>query len=93
MESKYSLKKILPVLFGFWIMGFVDVIGISVSYAKEQFGWSEIRAGLLPFMVFFWFLVLSVPVASLMNRFGRKNAVLLSMLFYFYGYGTALFFV
>lgn len=33
-------------------MGFVDVIGISVSYAKEQFGWSEIRAGLLPFMVF-----------------------------------------
>lgn len=85
MKSRYSLKKVLPVLFGFWIMGFVDVIGISVSYAKEQFGWSEIRAGFLPFMVFFWFLVLSVPVASLMNRFGRKNVVLLSMLFTFVG--------
>lgn len=91
MKRNYSLKNALPVLFGFWIMGFVDVIGISVSYAKEQFGWSETQAGFLPFMVFFWFLVLSVPVASLMNRLGRKNTVLLSMLFTFVGMALPYF--
>lgn len=91
MKNEYSLKSALPVLFGFWIMGFVDVIGISVSYAKEQFGWSETQAGFLPFMVFFWFLILSVPVASLMNRLGRKNTVLLSMLFTFVGMALPYF--
>jgi len=37
-------------------------------------------ANLLPSMVFFWFLVFSVPTGLLMNKIGRKNTVLLSLL-------------
>lgn len=91
MKKQISLKSVLPVLFGFWVMGFADVIGISVTYAKEEFSWSETQAGFLPFMVFFWFLFLSVPVASLMNRIGRKNTVLFSMLFTFVGMALPYF--
>lgn len=34
-------SKILPVLFGFFIMGFCDLVGVSVTYAKDYFSWSE----------------------------------------------------
>ena len=48
-------SKILPVLFGFFIMGFCDLVGVSVTYAKDYFSWSETQAGFLPSMVFIWF--------------------------------------
>ena len=92
MRTQTSIKNILPVLFGFWVMGFADVIGISVAYVKEQFAWNETEAGFLPFMVFIWFLVLSVPVAVLMNCIGRKVTVLVSMVFTFVGMVLPFFF-
>jgi len=79
MKSNKISSAILPVLFGFFIMGFVDVVGISTSYVKADFHLSETVANLLPSMVFFWFLILSVPTAILMNKIGRKNMVLVSM--------------
>lgn len=85
MEQKNKFIYILPVMFGFFIMGFCDLVGISVTYAQEQFQWTETQAGFLPSMVFLWFFVLSVPTAMLMNKLGRKNTVLLSMLFTFAG--------
>ena len=39
------MKKILPVLFAFFVMGFCDVVGIATSYVKLDFGWSETMAG------------------------------------------------
>lgn len=45
MEQKNKFIYILPVMFGFFIMGFCDLVGISVTYAKEQFQWTETQAG------------------------------------------------
>lgn len=73
-----SLSKLLPVLFCFFVMGFCDVVGISTSYVKHDFGLSETAAGFIPSMVFIWFLLLSVPAALVMNRAGRKNMVQIS---------------
>ena len=47
MEQKNKFIYILPVMFGFFIMGFCDLVGISVTYAKEQFQWTETQAGFL----------------------------------------------
>lgn len=80
-----SIQKVLPVLFGFFIMGFCDLVGVSVTYAKDMFGWSETQAGFLPSMVFIWFFLLSVPAAILANKIGRKNTVMISMVFTFTG--------
>ncbi|HPS63107.1 MAG TPA: MFS transporter [Bacteroidales bacterium] len=81
MSKSTSLSKLLPVLFGFFIMGFVDVVGISTNYVKTDFGLTDTLANLLPMMVFLWFAVFSVPTGLLMNSIGRRKTVLLSMAF------------
>lgn len=80
-----NISKALPVLFGFFVMGFCDVVGIATSYVKQDFNLSETVAGLIPSMVFLWFLILSVPSALLMNKIGRKRTVQLSNLITFVG--------
>lgn len=78
MKAK-QISCIGAVLFSFFVMGFCDIVGISSDYAREAFGWSQTMAGLLPSMVFVWFLFLGVPVGIRMNRWGRKNTVLIGM--------------
>lgn len=78
MNTK-QLSCIGAVLFAFFVQGFCDIVGISSDYAREAFGWSQTMTGFLPSMVFVWFLFLGVPVGVRMNRWGRKNTVLLGM--------------
>ena len=47
-------KVIFPILCGFFVMGFVDLVGISTNYVKSDFGLSDSVANLLPMMVFVW---------------------------------------
>lgn len=66
-------------MFGFFVMGFVDIIGIAINYVKQDFLFlNDSLANLLAMSCFFWFLVLSIPVGMLMNKIGRKKTVLLS---------------
>ena len=80
-----NISKVLPVLFGFFVMGFCDVVGISTSYVKQDFGLNETVAGFIPSMVFIWFLLLSIPAAMIMNKLGRKNMVQISNVITFVG--------
>lgn len=79
MFSKKNNLTVLPVLSVFFVMGFCDIVGISSDYAKDAFGWSNTMTGFVPSMVFIWFLFLGIPVGIKMNKWGRKNTVLLSM--------------
>lgn len=83
MANKKS--AILPVLFAFIVMGFGDIVGVITSHAKESFGLSGTMAGLVPMAIFIWFLFLSVPVAVLMNRVGRRKMVCVSIVLTFVG--------
>ena len=76
--KKYPVYKLLPVLFSFFIMGFVDVVGISVSYVKQDFALNDKLANLLPMMVFLWFAICSLPIGVFMRKVGRRKTVLLS---------------
>ena len=71
--------KLVPVMLCFFAMGFVDLVGIASNYVKADLGLSDSVANVFPSMVFFWFLIFSVPTGMLMNRIGRKNTVLLSL--------------
>ena len=64
----------------FFSMGFVDLVGIASNYVQKDLGLTDSEAGIMPSLVFFWFLIFSVPTGMLMNRIGRKKTVLLSML-------------
>lgn len=75
-----SLRKVLPVIFGFFVMGIVDLIGISINYVKQDFILSDSVANLLSLSLFLWFAILAVPTGVIMNKWGRKNTVLISML-------------
>ncbi len=83
MNRESSVSKVLPVLFGFFIMGLVDLVGIATNYVKQDFSLSDTLANLLPMTLFLWFAILSVPTGMLMNRLGRKRTVLLSMVISF----------
>ena len=76
METK-SISKValFPLLFGFFVMGFVDVVGIATNYVKKDFLLSDTLANLIPMMVFLWFAVCSVPTGMLMRKIGKKNTV------------------
>lgn len=71
---------IVPIMLTFFAMGFVDSIGVATNYMKKDFSLSDSVANLFPFMVFFWFLVCSVPTGIVMNKIGRKNTVLISLI-------------
>ena len=81
MNGKRFNQAILPVMSGFFIMGFVDIVGVATSYVKADFaGMNDKVAGLISLSCFLWFLILSIPTGMLMNRIGRKKTVLLSFL-------------
>ena len=69
----------LTVMLAFFTMGFVDLVGIASNYVQKDLALSDSQANILPSLVFFWFLIFSVPTGMLMNRIGRKNTVLLSL--------------
>ncbi len=64
----------------FFAMGFVDLVGIASNYVKEDLNLTDAKANIFPSLVFFWFLIFSVPTGMLMNKIGRKKTVLLSLL-------------
>lgn len=80
MMKKHTLIQLLPIMLGFFVMGFCDIVGVASDYVQRSFHWSDTLTGFVPSMVFIWFLFLSIPAGNLMNRIGRKTTVLLSLL-------------
>ena len=84
MKNKNSLAKVFPVLFGFFIMGFCDVVGITSLHVKEDLlgsydpQFKDTLSNLIPVALFSMFLLFSIPTGVLMNKIGRKKTVLLS---------------
>ena len=77
--NKNKSIYLIPVMLCFFCMGFVDLVGIASNYVKEDLGLTDSVANIFPSLVFFWFLIFSVPTGMLMNKIGRKNTVLLSL--------------
>ena len=77
--NKSSKLSLIPVMLCFFAMGFVDLVGIASNYVKEDLNLNDATANLFPSLVFFWFLIFSVPTGILMNKIGRKKTVLLSL--------------
>lgn len=78
-NGKSAALRLIPLFFCFAVMGFIDIVGVATNYVKVDFNLSDTVANLLPSMSLIWFLLISIPSAALMNRIGRKNTVLLSL--------------
>lgn len=77
---KSSMAQIVPVMLCFFAMGFVDLVGTASNYVQKDLGLTDSQANLFPSLVFFWFLIFSVPTGMLMNRIGRKRTVTISLI-------------
>ena len=74
------IGRLVPLMFAFFAMGFVDMVGTATNYVKADFALSDTMANFLPSMVFLWFFFLSVPTSLLMNRIGKKKTVMASLI-------------
>ena len=79
-SRKSFMLQIIPVMLCFFVMGFVDLVGTASNYVQKDLGLTDSQANLFPSLVFFWFLIFSVPTGMLMNKIGRKNTVLISLI-------------
>ena len=79
-SNKTSFGALAVVMLCFFTMGFVDLVGIASNYVQQDLGLSDSQANIMTSLVFFWFLIFSVPTGMLMNKIGRKRTVLLSII-------------
>lgn len=67
--------------FLFFMMGLLTCLnGILIPHFKEVFGLSYFQASLIQFSFFIAYFFLSIPAGSLLERFGYKTGLILSLL-------------
>ena len=97
--QKVDLSKIAPVLMAFFVMSFVDLVGIGVDRVSKDMNLSATLAQLIPSVAFLWFLLLSVPVGVMQSRLGKKLVLNIGMVvtalgllvpFFFYSFEMVL---
>ena len=76
MNNKINKLALASVMLCFFAMGFVDLVGIASNFVKKDLGLNDATANIFPSLVFFWFLIFSVPTGVLMNKIGRLSASL-----------------
>ncbi len=99
-EKKIEMRLVVPVLLSFFVMSFVDLVGIGKDRVAGDFpGVSDFILGLIPFAAFIWFFILSVPVGILQDRVGKKTMLNIGMgvtgvglliPFFFYNFATVI---
>ena len=77
--KKNSLSLVLPVMFGFLAMGFIDMIGLVTNNVRADFNMSDGLVNTISLSCYLWFLLLSIPVGMALTKWGRKKMVLLSL--------------
>ncbi|MDR2037722.1 MAG: MFS transporter [Bacteroidales bacterium] len=75
-----SVTKTLPVFFAFYVMGFVDIVGVATGYVKHEFALSDTLTQFLTMMIFLWFALLSIPVGIFQDKKGKKVTVNLGII-------------
>ncbi len=79
-QNNKSYFVLIPIFINFFIMGFVDIVGVATNYIKKDFVLSDTMASIIPMMVFVWFAICAVPTGLLMSKIGRKKTVALSLI-------------
>jgi fucose permease len=78
--TKTNYLKSTPIFLAFLVMGFGDVSGPLTSQLQSDFSLSNFEAGLVTFMAFIMFGLLSIPMGLYQDRKGRKHVLLLGLL-------------
>ncbi len=77
--TKNNYLKSTPIFLAFLVMGFGDVSGPLTSQLQTDFSLNNFQAGLVTFMAFIMFGLLSIPMGLYQDRKGRKHVLLLGL--------------
>lgn len=86
-------------MMSFFVMSFVDLVGIGVDRVSLDMDLSPTMAQLIPSAAFLWFFLLSVPFGVLQSRLGKRFMLNIGMLvtalglivpFFFYSFAMVL---
>lgn len=77
---KNNYLKSGPIFLAFLCMGFGDVVGPLTSQLQAEYELTNFMAGLVTFMGFIMFGLLSVPMGLVQDRKGKKFVLLLGMI-------------
>jgi fucose permease len=83
--SKRNVFMSAPIFLAFLVMGFGDVSGPLTSQLQSDFDLSNFQAGLVTFMAFIMFGLLSIPMGIYQDRKGRKHVLMLGLLAALFG--------
>ena len=73
-------KALLPILAGFFVMGFGGIIGTVMFQIKNECAaHADQISYLIPIFAYLWFVVISIPTGLMCGRIGRKKTVLVSL--------------
>jgi FHS family L-fucose permease-like MFS transporter len=76
---KNNYLKSTPIFLAFLVMGFGDVSGPLTSQLQSDFSLNNFQAGLVTFMAFIMFGLLSIPMGLFQDRKGRKHVLMLGL--------------
>lgn len=91
LQTTSGNLKSFPIFLAFLCMGFGDVVGTLVGFAKESFELSNTMAQLIPMMGFIMFGILSVPTGILQDKKGKKFVLILGLIIALIGLIIPLF--
>ncbi|NBC83531.1 MAG: MFS transporter [Bacteroidetes bacterium] len=72
-------RKSIPIFLAFLCMGFGDVVGPLTSQVQSDYNLSNFSAGLITFMGFIMFGLLSVPMGIFQDRRSKKLVLILGL--------------
>lgn len=75
-NNKTSIAAVLACYFA---LGYADIAGTVANCVREEFGLDNFATSLVPGLFFLWYLILPLPVAGAMNRFGRVKVTIASL--------------
>lgn len=75
-DNKASIAAVLACYFA---LGYADLAGTVANCISEEFGWGNFATSLVPGSFFLWYLILPLPVAGAMNRFGRVKVTIAAL--------------
>lgn len=85
MTSRGHWSKTIPIFLVFLGMGFGDVAGPLTSQLQKSYELSNFLAGLVTFMGFIMFGLLSIPLGVYQDRKGKKHVLMLGLFAAFLG--------
>jgi len=91
LNLRNNNTQIAAVLACYFALGYADIAGTVANYVREEFCLGNFTTSLVPGLFFLWYLILPLPIAGIMNRFGRVKSTVAALTVCSFGLAGSIF--